>query len=167
MWSATTTKLIREFQNRGEPGWTGSCGKPFDDLVKHIHIAIKPHRFTEPGDMKNEIRDILQAAIELDEELSQPLAHFKWEVPRLGEEFDEKRMKLAESEELHSTKQINIIICPGITKRGQSGNFDKVDWLVPTKVSCSTPNAVPPLMSRGIKVIQYKVAQSVNKFMRG
>ncbi|KAJ5655023.1 hypothetical protein N7490_002026, partial [Penicillium lividum] len=144
MWSATTTKLIRESQRRGKPGWGESWGKPFDDLVSDIHVAIEPHRFTEPGGMRKDIREILLTAIELDEELSQLLAHFKWEFPRPGEEFDEKRMKLAEVEELHSTKPISIIICPGFTKRGQSGNFDNVDWLVPIKVSCSTPIAVSP-----------------------
>lgn len=166
MWSATTTKLIRESQRRGEPEWNENYGRVLDDLVNEIYVAIQPHRFTDPGDMKKDIHEILQTAIELDEELSQLLAHFKWEFPRLGEEFDEKRMKLAESEELHSTKQINIIICPGITKRGQSGNFDKVDWLVPIKVSCSTPIAVTSSFSRGIRVVQSKVVDSVKYMLR-
>ncbi|KAJ5956151.1 hypothetical protein N7501_010430 [Penicillium viridicatum] len=165
MWSATTTKLIRESQSRGEPEWKENYGRLLDDLVNEIYVAIQPHRLTDPGDMKKDIREILQTAIELDEELSQLLAHFKWEFPRLGEEFDEKRMKLAESDLLHSTKQINIIICPGITKRGQSGNFDKVDWLVPIKVSCSTPIGVTSSISRGIRVMQSKVIDSVNKYL--
>ncbi|CAI7675206.1 unnamed protein product [Penicillium discolor] len=163
MWSATTTKLIRESIRRGDPGWTESCKKFVDDLVNEIYVAIEPYRFTEPGDMKKDIREILQTAIQLDEELSQLLAHFKWEHPRLGEEFDEKRMKLAEGEELHSTKSINIIVCPGITKRGQSGNFDKVDWLVPTKVSCSSPIELPPSAIHGTREAISKLVHYVDK----
>ncbi|KAF7519625.1 hypothetical protein PCG10_009911 [Penicillium crustosum] len=170
MWSATTTRLIRGSISRGDPGWTESCRKLLDDLVNEIHVAIKPYRFTEPGDMKNGIREVLQTAIELDEELSQPLAHFRWEFPRVGEEFDESRMKLAETEELDSTNSIKIIICPGITKRGQAGNFDKVDWLVTAKVSCSSPIAVSPLAThRAREAIPFKeqCMDKVNKLLEG
>ncbi|KAJ5940221.1 hypothetical protein N7516_000389 [Penicillium verrucosum] len=166
-WSATTTKLIRESMGRGESGWTGSYRKLLNDLMNDAYVAIQPHLVAEPGEMKKEIREILQTAIELDEELSQLLAHFNWEFPRLGEEFDEERMKLAEKEELHSTKSINIIICPGITKRGQSGNFDKVDWLVPIKVSCSTPIAVTPSIRHQLREGKSKLEQSVNKCITG
>lgn len=145
-WSATTTKLIRESQKRGALGWAENREERLDNVAREIWQAIIQHHSSESGGLKKDIHDILKAAIELDQEISQLLANFEWEFATPGEIFDEKRMKLAESEQLHSNKEINIIICPGMTKRGQAGNFDKVDWLVPVKVSCSTP--IPPRPAR-------------------
>jgi len=133
--------------------------------VHEIWISIDQHRLSEPGSLKKDIYSILQVAIDLDEEISQLLAHFTWEFGRPGEAFDERRMRLAESEQLHLTKAINIIICPGITKRGQSGNFDKVDWLVPIKVSCSTPLPAP-LVSRRAQIC-HNVSQFTKNLVLG
>ncbi|KAL2820151.1 hypothetical protein BDW59DRAFT_164764 [Aspergillus cavernicola] len=138
-WSATTTKMIRESQKPDEPAWSDSHANALDDLVAAIYEAIQPHRTSTRGGLRKAIREILDEAIALDQELSQPLAQFEWDFPWPKGDFDAERMQLAEGEAPTSDGPISIVICPGITKRGRSGDFEKVDLLVPIKVSCAAP----------------------------
>lgn len=139
-WSATTSKLIHDAQKRNEPTWSGRDTEVLDDLVAEIHNAIHPYRTSKNGDPRKSIQEILHAAIALDEELSQPLAQFEWEFPRAEGTFDPKQMELAKGDGDPSEEgPISIVISPGLKKRGRSGDFENVDLLVPTKVSCVPP----------------------------
>jgi hypothetical protein len=88
----------------------------------------------------NAIREILNEAIALDEELCQQLAQFEWDFPGPEVDYDAQRMQLADGEAPGTDGlSISIVICPGIKKWGRSGDFEKEDSLVPIKVSCVAP----------------------------
>ncbi|KAJ6125824.1 hypothetical protein N7471_010317 [Penicillium samsonianum] len=111
----------------------------FENLVGQIRDAINPYRISKPGGLTKAIRDVLVEAIALDEELSRPLAQFKWDFPEHGEEFDAGRMQAADVDASNMKGPISIVICPGIKKRGRSGDFEKEDILLTSKVSCAAP----------------------------
>ncbi|KAJ5998809.1 hypothetical protein N7451_006619 [Penicillium sp. IBT 35674x] len=139
-WSATTSKLILESQKRNGPLSSRSPERELETLVEEIHGAIQPYRTSTRGGLMNAIREILNEAIALDEELCQQLAQFEWDFPGPEVVFDAQRMQLADGEALSTDGlPISIVICPGIRKRGRSGDFEKEDSLVPIKVSCVAP----------------------------
>ncbi|CAI7646857.1 unnamed protein product [Penicillium manginii] len=139
-WSATTTKLILESQKRNGPLSSGSPERKLETLVKEIHGAIQQYRTSTRGGLMNAIREILNEAIALDEELCQQLAQFEWDFPGPEVDYDAQRMQLADGEAPGTDGlSISIVICPGIKKWGRSGDFEKEDSLVPIKVSCVAP----------------------------
>ncbi|KAJ5742849.1 hypothetical protein N7533_009951 [Penicillium manginii] len=97
-WSATTTKLILESQKRNGPLSSGSPERKLETLVKEIHGAIQQYRTSTRGGLMNAIREILNEAIALDEELCQQLAQFEWDFPGPEVDYDAQRMQLADGE---------------------------------------------------------------------
>ncbi|KAJ5747485.1 uncharacterized protein N7511_009181 [Penicillium nucicola] len=143
-WSATTTKLIRESQKRNGPPSRANRERRLETLVSEVHGAIKTYRTSTRGGLMIAIREILNEAVALDEELCQQLAQFEWDFPGPEVDFDAQKMQLADGEAPNAdVLPISLVICPGLRRRGRSGDFEKEDLLVPIKVSCVAPKDRP------------------------
>lgn len=145
-WSATTTRLIQESQLRVGQDWkVRSTEKEEDRLLADICNAIEPYRTSTATSLSKPLYDILGDAIDLDEKISEQFPQFEWIFPQPGTEtFNPQTMQLEDGEETPSREAAavpNIVICPGITKRGRSTGeeLEKVVLLLRMKISCAFP----------------------------
>ncbi|KAJ5731690.1 uncharacterized protein N7483_006198 [Penicillium malachiteum] len=132
MWSATTTKMIRDSQKHGDGPSIRRHARDLENVMWKIYESIADYSISTKASLTKDIYEILDAVIALDKELSQPLARFEWDFPSPEWEFDPSWMHLGAGETT-TEGAVSIVLFPGITKRGQAGNSDQCDFLVDIK----------------------------------
>ncbi|KAL2133199.1 hypothetical protein VTI74DRAFT_2773 [Chaetomium olivicolor] len=144
IWNASTTALVIDSIDTSADSKDLQANEDMKmSLVGVIRDAIEPFSRSRAPGLSQELYDILDQAINLDEEMSKQVASVRWEFP-VSEDlcggsllFDEKRMT-AERGQTRPTQgtEVCLVVAPAMIKRGKSTgeDFDKENILVKMEV---------------------------------
>ncbi|KAB8272951.1 hypothetical protein BDV30DRAFT_211266 [Aspergillus minisclerotigenes] len=149
MWAASTTELVIEAHNLSQEtrGFDEHPDLKKDKLAEDICDILEPYCCSHDSSLSRQLRHVLDNAIALDRDISRQVAQVKWEFPPKDDmvSFDPDTMKLREGEKISASsvnREVQIVICPCLRKRGKSDgkDFQTEILLMKAKVSCE---AVP------------------------
>lgn len=138
LWRAETTEMVLEFIASSKEA-ESKLHERISNLCDYICESIE--QFTTSPDIRAEVMNILQRAVDIDKTIRRQAARVTWRYCDPSSPFRSQQMSLTSGEtNAEENQPVLMIVAPGLAKRGKSTgvDFDKETLLVLPEVSLTT-----------------------------
>ncbi|ROW15755.1 hypothetical protein VPNG_02134 [Cytospora leucostoma] len=148
VWRASTTGLVLDLlATRSPSGMDNETSTLRSLYAERISKSVAPFFRSKPDGHLDLLCQIIQEAVDLDQEISRQVARVQWVFEPTSTDHPFSFSNQAGAMELEKDEinppdedpMVHLVIAPGVKKRGRSTGecFDEEVWLVPMEVTCS------------------------------